>query len=429
MLREKEAEIDRLRLDNLDQKRCINELVEQTQRSNQLSNNERESEVAQLRKELHDQDMEMLEAEQTIAVLIRDVQVAREVATRAEKAQREAEADQMLRHVLRDSDDEDTDLIDIGKLRSELVRANKAELQSSCRVSELEQELTAFRETAEMLSVELQMSKDEKHKMKQKTQHFEKALHELEVVKTKADEDIEHWKAVAILRQELVTMLQIQAKSLRLETGNLQSAIALCQQSASNRFQALKRDRQSIEADNVRLRDELSSVQQLLKRMDNKICKVEEIDFGEAAEFEEKLIRRVAEAQAHQKQLDRRITEVEQKVMATSSTNMVSRYQRKKTPKQLEAQDNECYLQLKKEHCHFTKMKFSPFMLKKATELALEELENVEVNLCEIFSNCSCCDGQHETLVLLAKQIIAEFNRYYQYNSLSVLLLPNRDMA
>ncbi|CAI5738856.1 unnamed protein product [Peronospora destructor] len=63
-------------------------------------------------------------------------------------------------------------------------------------------------------------------------------IQELEVTKTKADEEIERWKAMANLHQELVAILQIQVKALRSsDKDNLENAIALCQRSADKRLQ------------------------------------------------------------------------------------------------------------------------------------------------------------------------------------------------
>ncbi|RMX69462.1 hypothetical protein KXD40_007294 [Peronospora effusa] len=63
----------------------------------------------------------------------------------------------MLLHVLQYSDDEGTQSITEEQLRSELKQMKNAEQQSSRRVSELEQKLAVLRDTAEMLSVELQV--------------------------------------------------------------------------------------------------------------------------------------------------------------------------------------------------------------------------------------------------------------------------------
>ncbi|CAI5746824.1 unnamed protein product [Peronospora destructor] len=377
---EQDAEIHRLEQESIDQKRRINELVEQMQ----LMDEEQERKVAQLRRDLQDQDDEMIEAEQTIQMLIRDVQVAREVASRAEKAQREAEADQMLRHVLRDSDDEGTQSVTEGQLRSELRQMTNAEQQSSHRVSELEQELAVLRDAAEMLSVELQASKNKRHEMEL---NEVQTIQELEVTKTKADEEIERWKAMANLHQEL--------------------------RSADKRLQVLERDRNTIKAENAQLLTESTSIRQELEAISLKLREFEEENVGETAELEKELERRLVKAEMHQEQLASRIVKVEQKFVSTTlMTEAADQNQRKESEEQFITEKNELLQQLEEERRQSNELKCSAAMLKKAVESALQELKNVEIELREISGDCSYIDGQHESLVDLAKQVVAEFKRH-----------------
>ncbi|CAH0479420.1 unnamed protein product [Peronospora belbahrii] len=406
---EKDAEIHRLRQEKDKLKRRNDELMEQTQRSNEVKYKELESKVNQLQTELQDQDVDMIEAEKIIEVLMRDVQVAREVAARAEKAQREAEADQMLRHVLRDSDDEGTHSITLAQLRSELKRVTEAEQQSLRRVSELEEELTILRGTAEMLSVELQELKNARYEMERNEQEDDQ---ELETTKIKVDESIEHWKEVANLRQELVAALQTQVKALRTDKGKLENAIALCQQSADKRLQILEHDRQNIEVENVQLLTELSSIRKELEIMNLKVCEFEEEGVSETAELKVELERRLAYTQTHQEQLTSRIVKVEQKlVMTTSTTEIEDGNQPKESEKQLMNEKQELLQQLEEERRQSKELKCSAAMLKQATESALKELKDVEIELRAISSDFSICGGQHESLVGLAKQVVAEFKR------------------
>ncbi|UIZ29044.1 hypothetical protein KXD40_007306 [Peronospora effusa] len=416
-LKEQDAEIHRLKQETIDQKHRIDELVEQMQRSNKLRDEEQERKVAQLRRELQDQDADLIEAEQTIEMLIRDVQVARQVATRAEKAQREAEADQMLRHVLRDSDDEGAQSITEEQLRSKLKQMKNAEQQSSRRVSELEQELAVLRDTAEMLSVELQALKNKRHEIEHnKVQPIQK----LEVTKTKADEGIEHWKAMVNMHQELVATLQTQVKTLRSDKDNLENAIALCQRSADKRLQALEYDRQNIEAENAQLLTESTSIRQELEVMNLKFCQFEEESVSETAELEIRL----AQAQTHQEQLVSRIAKVEQKLASTTlMTEVADRNQWKESQEQLMTEKNELLRQLEEERRQCKELKCSAVMLKKSTESALQELKNVETELRAMNGDCSYSDGQHESLVGLVKQVVAEFKRYRQHDTLTALFI------
>ncbi|UIZ28788.1 hypothetical protein KXD40_007315 [Peronospora effusa] len=416
-LQEQDTEIHRLKQETIDQKHRIDELVEQMQRSNKLRDEEQERKVAQLRRELQDQDADLIEAEQTIEMLIRDVQVARQVATRAEKAQREAEADQMLRHVLRDSDDEGAQSITEEQLRSEIKQMTNAEQQSSRRVSELEQELAVLRDTAEMLSVELQALKNKRHEI----EHSEvQAIQKLEVTKTKADEDIEHWKAMANMHQELVATLQTQVKALRSDKDNLENAIALCQRSAEKRLQVLEHDQKNIEAENAQLLTESTSIRQELEVMNLKFRQFEEEGVSETAELEIRL----AQAQTHQEQLVSRIAKAEQKLASTTlMTEVADRNQWKESQEQLMTEKNELLRQLEEERRQCKELKCSAAMLTKSTESALQELKNVEAELRAMNGDCSYSDGQHESLVGLVKQVAAEFKRYRQHDTLTALFV------
>ena len=107
-LHEQQLEIHRLYEETRDQQRRLD--AQQTPRSSACAHEEApRRQIHELQRELQEQDVQMLEAAQTIDMLMRDVQVAREIARRAEKAQREAEADQLLRHVLQESDGEGSD--------------------------------------------------------------------------------------------------------------------------------------------------------------------------------------------------------------------------------------------------------------------------------------------------------------------------------
>ncbi|CAI5724472.1 unnamed protein product [Peronospora destructor] len=229
----------------IDQKRHINELVEQMQRSNELRDEKQKRKVAQLRRELQSQDAERIEADHEM--LMRDVQVAWEVATRAEKAQREAEADQILHYVLGYSDDEGTQSVTEGQLRSELRQMTNTEQQSSHRVSELEQELAVLRDTAEMLSVELQASKN-----------AQAQRHEME--------------------------------------DNGAEAIRKLERSADKRLQVLERDRRNVEAENAQFLTESTSTRQELEATNLEFREFEEDGVNKTAALEEELKRRLAQA-------------------------------------------------------------------------------------------------------------------------------------
>ena len=141
-LREQQLEICRLYEATLD--------AQQTPRSSAFAREEEQKRhVHELQRELQEQDVQMLEAAQTIDMLMRDVQVAREIARRAEKAQREAEADQLLRHVLQESDGEGSDA-------GAEEAADRAAERAADRDTELKGEGGAVQETEQPVGIHVQ---------------------------------------------------------------------------------------------------------------------------------------------------------------------------------------------------------------------------------------------------------------------------------
>ncbi|KAE8884769.1 hypothetical protein PF005_g9140 [Phytophthora fragariae] len=274
-VQEQEAGIQQLQQQTQDQQQRIDELEEQARHPTPEADKEHERQLAQLRSELADrdrllqeQDVEMDQATETMSMLIQHVQALKEVVARAEQAQRDAEADQMLRHVLREGDDDGVDSEVIEQLRVELQSSIQAQQQSSRLVCELEEERVWLKETAEMLSRELQELKEAKCDLILRMQSEQEA-------KSKTDEELERLKAVASLRDEFVAVLQAQVKAMHTDKQKLEHAIACCQRSADQRFQVLEKDRQSIEAENDRLRAELSSLRRNFAAMSSKLLEIE----------------------------------------------------------------------------------------------------------------------------------------------------------
>ncbi|KAE8994804.1 hypothetical protein PR003_g20407 [Phytophthora rubi] len=313
-VQEQEAEIQQLQQQTKDQQQRIDELEEQARHPTLEADKEHERQLAQLHSELADrdrllkeQDDEMDQATQTMSMLIQHVQALKEVVARAEQAQRDAEADQMLRHVLREGDDDGVDSEVIEQLRVELQSSIQAQQQSSRLVCELEEERVWLKETAEMLSRELQELKEAKYDLILRMQSEQEA-------KSKADEEVERLKAIASLRDEFVAVLQAQVKAMHTDKQKLEHAIACCQRSADQRFQVLEKDRQSIEAENDRLRAELSSLRQNFAAMSSKLLEIEnDVELEYDDEYEERLGSEAAP-----------IVGVKQAVMAPSSVTTLA---------------------------------------------------------------------------------------------------------
>lgn len=296
-LQVQDAEIQRLQRQTQEQQQRIDELEAQVLQPNKSSDEEHDNQLARLRSELADrdrllqeQDDDMDQATQTITMLMQQVQALQQVAARAEQAQRDAEADQMLRHVLReDGDDDEVDAEIVRQLRAELQSAVQARQQSSRLVCELEEERVWLKETAEVLSSELQVLKEANRDMLVKMESEQKGFREMEMAKAKADKEINHLKAVESVREEMLTVMQAQVKTMQADNQKLKHAITCCQQSADRQFQVLEKDRQSIDEENYQLRLELSSLKEDFTHLSNKLRDIQNEELDVASDCEEGL--------------------------------------------------------------------------------------------------------------------------------------------
>ncbi|KAG3018635.1 hypothetical protein JG687_00006210 [Phytophthora cactorum] len=418
-LHKQKMKIQQLERDKLEQTQRISELEDQAKHSNQLREDQ-DTAIAQLRRELAGQEHEDLQAARTIHMLTRQVEVLQMTTARAEEAQRDAEADYILRHFVGEDDATGTDPSTIGELQSKLARLDFAEQQSLRQVGELEAELELLRGTADALSRELQDSKDAKQglelelqKAKTSKRALEQELQQLKLgletphlqetkdVKTLEAVEDEQWKSMASVCQNLVTTLRAQVKSLTDDKQKLEHAIACCQRSADNRLNTLEQDRQNAEAESARLRTELTRLRQDLKAMALQFRKLEEENFDETLSVE--ALVRVAQTQAHQKEIATRTQEVEQKVAASVDTAAHNR--------QLVAEKNELLQQLEEERSRSKDLARSTATFKEATETAVKELQEVEIELRAINSSRDSSDAQHETVASLARLVITDLKR------------------
>ncbi|GMF32328.1 unnamed protein product [Phytophthora fragariaefolia] len=281
-LQAQEQEIERLQQQNLQQSRRIDEADE----AHEKQVVELRSELAERDRMLQEQDADMDHATQTIGMLMQQVQALRGLAARAEQAQRDAEADQILRHVSRDSDDGGVDAEAVQQLRDELRTSLEAQQQSSRQVCQLEEERTWLKETAEMLSVELQDLNNAKVELERQMQSDQNARQQVEKEKVKADEEICRLKMAVGLREEILTVLQSQVKTMCTDREKLENAIVCCQRSADHRLRTLEKDRQLMEAENHRLRDELSALRQELVRLDRMLRSLENDEFNVMSDYD-----------------------------------------------------------------------------------------------------------------------------------------------
>ncbi|POM69121.1 Tubulin-tyrosine ligase family [Phytophthora palmivora] len=383
---------------------------------------EQEDEMIQLRLQLAERDQKLqtqeitlTQATQRIETLTMQVQAAQEMAARAEQAQRDAEADYMLRHLVRDSEDELE------------AQAPHEELHTSHRVIELEEELTWVKDSAEVLSIELQAAKDGNSELEIKLQASKVAVNELELelqvskdaknevehqlqhelearqkLEMNPEDDNENWKEIANVRQELVAVLTAQVKSMKTAKQKLEHAVACCQRSADHRLRVLEKDRQLIEAENRRLRGKLTRLQQGLKSMHLKLRECEEGGLNETSAIEEELERRLTRAQLHQVLLDSRIQEVERMLASSEQAAVVAK------DRQLSEENYELARKLEEERCHSKQLTRSTALFKEATESALKELKNVEIELRAINRSQHSSDELHETVESLARQVVAD---------------------
>ncbi|KAG1710274.1 hypothetical protein DVH05_017278 [Phytophthora capsici] len=382
---QQEAKIQQLEQDKLDQIQRIRALED--------SKDAQDVEINRLQTQLAD---EKLKAALSIDQLIKKLQAAHEKTARAEQAQRDAEADNMFRHFVAESDDENARPPTVEELQAQVARSVYAEQQSSLRATELEEELLWIKEVAEALSCELQSSKDARNELELELQQLKDEQEEqiqLQLMSVKDGNGSDQW----IVWQNLVSALKEQVKSLANDKQKLENASLCCQKAADQRLQRLERDRRNLEEENTRLRAELTGLQQEITAMERQFRLLEE---EKLSETEEKLTLRLGQAQERQTELTTRILEVEKKLR--NSADMADRNE------ELTIEKKNLLKQLDEEHCYSKELLCSNAIFKEATEMALQQLQDVEMELRAI-------DNSHEdlseTVASLAKSIISNLKR------------------
>lgn len=290
---QQEAKNQQLEQDKLDQIQRIRALED--------SKDAQDVEINRLQTQLAD---EKLKAALSIDQLTKKLQAAHEKTARAEQAQRDAEADNMFRHFVAESDDENARPPTVEELQAQVARSVYAEQQSSLRATELEEELLWIKEVAEALSCELQSSKDARNELELELQQLKDEQEEqiqLQLMSVKDGNGSDQW----IVWQNLVSALKEQVKSLANDKQKLENASLYCQKAADQRLQRLERDRRNLEEENTRLRAELTGLQQEITAMERQFRLLEE---EKLSETEEKLALRLGQAQERQTELTTRIS-------------------------------------------------------------------------------------------------------------------------
>lgn len=265
LLREQEAERERLRMDNFNQALRINFLEERLLRVKQgtdFAGEDLESELAQLRITLEERDHElrqrnfsMIRATEAIDLLTAQLHEAQAAAARArEEAQRDAEA--QLQHIQRGVDAETAE-----KWRQELEMANQEQQQSARRIQELEMQIQTGRgelETLREQAKELQQQRErERRDVEMKVQRDQQSLQQLELNNVKLSTEMEHWKALATQREEQLATLQLQMESMRQEKqktdARAQAKLKSMEEQVQHQMEQLQRESENYRAEHTRL--------------------------------------------------------------------------------------------------------------------------------------------------------------------------------
>ncbi|EEY55997.1 uncharacterized protein PITG_08746 [Phytophthora infestans T30-4] len=247
LLREQEAERERLRMDNFNQALRINFLEERLLRMKQgtdFASEDLESELAQLRITLEERDHElrqrnfsMIRATEAIDMLNAQLHEAQAAAARArEEAQRQAEAQMHLHLEERGGVDAET----AQKWRVELDSALEAVATLMTQLQELEDARTR-----------------DQREMELRTQREQQNLQQVEMTNVKLSAEAEHWKAVSNQREEQLTALQLQVETMRQEKQALdaryQAKLKRMEEQVQHQMEQLQRESENYRTEHTRL--------------------------------------------------------------------------------------------------------------------------------------------------------------------------------
>uniref|UniRef100_A0AAV1USE3 Centrosomin N-terminal motif 1 domain-containing protein n=1 Tax=Peronospora matthiolae TaxID=2874970 RepID=A0AAV1USE3_9STRA len=265
LLREQEAERERLRMDNFNQALRINFLEERLLRTKQgtdFASEDLESELAQLRMALEEREHElrqrncsMIRATEAIDLLNAQLQDAVQAAARArEEAQGEAEAE--LQSYLEERGGIDAETAE--KWQEEMKRRDQ---QSQEKIQELEHELQQKIEAVQELTdqvQELEQVRRREQREDELRRHKEQQnWQQREVAGVKAVAEAEHWKSVSQQQREQVTALQLQVETVRQENQTLdaryQEKLHRMEEQVQHQMQQLQCESENYRAEHTRL--------------------------------------------------------------------------------------------------------------------------------------------------------------------------------
>ncbi|TDH66432.1 hypothetical protein CCR75_005847 [Bremia lactucae] len=268
LLREQEAERERLRMDNFNQALRINFLEERLLRMKQgtdFSSEDLESELAQLRIALEERDHElrqrnfsMIRATEAIDMLTAQLHEAQAAAAQA-KDEAQREADVQLHQMIKERGGIDAKTAE--KWRAELDSALQREQQSHVKAHELEHALQKQRETENILKLQYQALQESQStslsEMERRLQQIQQQMQQAELAKVKATTEAEHWQVMSSQRDEQMAVLQSQMETIKQDKQALdaryQAKCKRMEQQVQHQMEKLQRESENYRAEHTRL--------------------------------------------------------------------------------------------------------------------------------------------------------------------------------
>ncbi|CAI5724446.1 unnamed protein product [Peronospora destructor] len=322
------------------------------------------------------------------------------------------------------------------RLQAETERMINKKQQLSGETEQLRLENVKLITTCEELTKSLDGFKTDREATIGTINQLESELHQRRMLEN------EHEVAVKRLESQLE---HAEAEACRMKE-QCELAESRCQQTSNERLLALEKNRQGMEEDNRRLREELSGFQMELEVMEHKLQISEARFSNEAANaheqcrrlsvYQEDLERHSAQLQEYQKQLDgceveltRRATRVQdlerqlaEAELVGSSTSTATREQLKKLQHQFATEKSKILRQLDEERRRANEVERAAFALKNENMSKQQELEAVEMELCSLLPSRSLAssDRQHRTVASLAQEAIFALKNDFKAEAIAV---------
>lgn len=263
LLREQQAEREKLLMDNFNQALRINYLEERLLRVKQgtdFAGEDLESEVAQLRIALEEREHDikqrnfaMIRATEAI-----DVLTAQLNATKEENARLAAELEQGLS--VKRKNKVDADLVD--KWRRELERAVESEHAAAGRARELESEIVQHQDTIASMTSKLKEMEESRVRALQDAESAlelerRKVEQHIEIAQAKASVELDHWRELARQRDEQLASTKLQLESLMKEKeamdARYQSKMKRMEEEVQAQLRQLREESDKYRAEHTRL--------------------------------------------------------------------------------------------------------------------------------------------------------------------------------